>query len=260
MGHERIGALPKSQQWREVVGGLATLYERPHRIDSVATDTLGLVQNRFRALQNDSAVNSSFAFLIQLARSAKGGGLPNFVGSAKEQAAVKPIVIAQALREHVGEEIENAEYGVLAQDAAIDAIGKWFSLKDDAGQGSLFGEDQLENDPWLRLGRSEGFCEIARLYFASLSERYLNYFLEREVANALGTIEARQSVKDDLKHHVDQISKHAFETAQITQSFAAGWFARHAMNEMPSESEIKGFVAHAMGKMRGELNREASRN
>ena len=197
MGHERIGGLPKSQQWRDVVGGLSTLYEHPARVDSIASDTLGLVKNRFRALQNDSAVNSSFAFLIQIARTCGKGGLPQLVGSTRQQLEVKPITVAKALRDFVGNEISNAEYGVLAQDAAIDAVGKWYSLRDSPAQASLFSDGEISSDPWARLGKSEGFCELSRLYFASLSERYLNYFLEREVASALGSIQARQTVKED---------------------------------------------------------------
>ena len=61
-----------------------------------------------------------------------------------------------------------------------------------------------------------------------------------------------------LEDHVDVVSHHAFETARITQSFAAGWFNRYASQGMPTADEISGFLSHSVGKLREELRREAS--
>lgn len=259
MGHERVGVLPKSKQWRQVVHGLSSLATHPGRVDAVATDTLGLVRERFRALQNDASVHSAFAFLVRLAVASRGGGVPALVGSAKAQADIAPIVVAMALKRHVAPTVGNLEHGALSQEAAVDAVARWHAARKEGRQESLFGGD-LANDPWGGLGGGAGFCELSRQYFASLTERYLNYFLEREAASALGSIQARQAVRDELRAHVDAVSQHAFETALITQSFAAGWFNANAARGAPSDEEIGRFVAHAMGKMRGELNREAAKD
>lgn len=256
MGHERIGALPKSKQWRQVVQGLSTLATHPARIDSVAVDTLGLVKDRFRALQNEPAVQGAFAFLVRVAVASRKGELPALVGSAKRQSEVAPIVVAIALKRSVANLGGNQERASLSEDAAVDALVKWHSSHGTALQETLFG-GELAGDTWSILGNGAGFCELSRLYFASLSERYLSYYLEREVATALGTLQARQDVQRDLRKHVESVSKHAFETALITQSFAAGWFNANAAAGMPTDEQVNGFVAHAIGKMRGELNREA---
>lgn len=259
MGHERVGALPKSKQWRQVVHGLSSLASHPGRVDAVAVDTLGLVRDRFRALQNDASVQSSFAFLVRLAVAARNGGVPALVGSTKTQAEVAPIVVAMALKRHVALSIDNIEHGALSQEAAVDAVAKWHAARKEGGQDSLF-EGDLADDPWGTLGGGAGFCELSRQYFASLTERYLNYFLEREAASALGNIQTRQAVHDELRAHVDTVSQHAFETALITQSFAAGWFTANAVDGVPTDDQIGRFVAHAMGKMRGEFNREVSKD
>ena len=61
--------------------------------------------------------------------------------------------------------------------------------------------------------------------------------------------------KQELEKYVEGISLHAFETAKITQSFAAGWFNKHSKEGVPSEKEIEGFLSIALGKMRDELQR-----
>ena len=74
----------------------------------------------------------------------------------------------------------------------------------------------------------------------------------------MASTEDRERLARRLENHVDEVSHHAFETARITQSFAAGWFNNYAREGMPSEGEIEGFLSHQIGKLREELNREAS--
>ena len=98
---------------------------------------------------------------------------------------------------------------------------------------------------------------MARLFFANFTERYLNYFLEREASAVLPGLQERDDFFDLLEQHIDDISDHAFETARIAQSFAAGWYNNHAREEMPSNEEIERFLAVAFGKIREELMRES---
>ena len=62
---------------------------------------------------------------------------------------------------------------------------------------------------------------------------------------------------DLLEEHIDAVSDHAFETARIAQSFAAGWYNNHAREEMPSNAEIEQFLDRAFSKIREELMRES---
>jgi hypothetical protein len=233
---------------------------RPALVEAVASDTLNLVKGKFRALQTDPAVRAAFAFLVQVAVRARGSQLSQAVGTQTAQRDVKPLLVALALRRAVAPHVKNPELGIIAQDAAVDALRKWHVIQVSKPQEGLFDEPEYSPDPWVGLGDPRGFCELSRLYFASISERYLNFFLEREAASALGTIQARQTVHDELHAHLEDVSNHAFETARITQSFAAGWFARHASRGVPSDKLVSGFVAHALGKMRCELNREAPKH
>jgi len=99
---------------------------------------------------------------------------------------------------------------------------------------------------------------VARLFFAKFTERYLNYFLDREASAVLPNASERDRLASQLQQHVDGVSKYAFETSRITQSFAAGWFNLHARQRTPSKDELESFLSVAFGKMREELIREAS--
>jgi hypothetical protein len=162
--------------------------------------------------------------------------------------------IARALDSALPKHSGSSEYAALARAAATDAIANWYAQ--NATEPSLFGTADQNSKIWKKAGTAGGFCEIARLFFAKFTERYLNYFLEREASAVSSTVERRDLLQQHIREHVDAVSKHAFETARITQSFAAGWYNRHAREAVPSNEEITGFLAIAFGKLREDLRRE----
>lgn len=116
--------------------------------------------------------------------------------------------------------------------------------------------DFLES--WRDVGGGSGFCELSRLYFGKLTERYLNYFLDRASTATFATINERERFRRDISSSLDEVSKHAFETAKITQSFAAGWFTKNTRDGLPDSKQIEGFLSIAFGKLREELRREGN--
>ncbi len=86
----------------------------------------------------------------------------------------------------------------------------------------------------------------------------MRYFLEREASAQLSSLEVRERFTKSLHDHIEDVSRHAFETSKITQSFAAGWFNNHARESRPTDTEIRSFLAIAFGKLQEEIQREAA--
>lgn len=250
MGHERTGALPKTQPWQRVVRRIAAFDGNEGQTRQIANDTLDNVRDRFEAIQRDPNVQTAFRFLTEVGASASGTRST----SLRLPENPTPFAVAKALDKQLRPELGSAEYGALAKAAATDAIAHWYT--ENAAQPSLFGTAEQNSAIWRKAATAEGFCEIARLFFAKFTERYLNYFLEREASAVCRTIEQRELLEKQLRSHIDDVSRHAFETAKIAQSFAAGWYNRHAKTSTPSEDEISGFLAFAFGKLREDLRRE----
>jgi hypothetical protein len=260
MGHERVGVLPKSKRWRDIVGQIAESGYGRADVTDIARDTIKGVANRLAFVQRDPGVVSSFAFLVALAvasRSDDPRGVLAGVGILLP-GNTTPLALAKAVHRWVPTQDGSVEYRELAKAAVVDAIGDWA----DANRPSstpLFSLGDEAFDLWRPAGTPSGFCELSRLFFAHFTERYLSYFLEREASAALPSVEHRDDFKRQLRSHVDLVSQHAFETAKITQSFSAGWFAKSTANGMPSEESIGAFLAVAFRKMRAELSLESNR-
>lgn len=139
--------------------------------------------------------------------------------------------------------------------AAADAFSEWYRAN-KSDQTLLFQPTQEFFETWRKVANGGGFCELARVFFSKLTVRYLNYFLERAASEVLPSVERREAFKQDLARHLDDISRHAFETSKITQSFAAGWFNKNTKSDWPSDSAIQGFLHVAFGKLEDEIRRE----
>lgn len=257
MGHERVGALPRSVCWRRIVQTMADLPASPSfDVSSLAANTLRNVRSRIQRLHSDSGVQAAFGYLISLATA----HLPPITGVTSATpdlpANPSPARIALELREWVNQHAGSREYSELAVRAAADTIAEW--NRSQSKQQSLFGDASSAADIWASASTPSGFCELARSFFSHFTERHLRYFLEREASSVIPSVEDRDRFTHNLHEHVTKISRHAFETAKITQSFAAGWFTKHATTARPTDSEVAGFLAVAFGKLHEELLREAA--
>jgi hypothetical protein len=251
MGHERVGALPKTKRWQTVVRDIGSFNGDERESREIANTTLDNVRSRFEFIQRDPGVLAAFKSLTGLAVSGSGGaGAPDLGLSSNPTA----FAVARAINSAVETSNGSTEYAAIASAAATDAVASWYAQNSE--QSFLFGSAEQNSETWRKAGTAGGFCEIARLFFAKFTERYLNYFLEREASAVCKSIEQRDLLQSQLRSQVESVSRHAFETAKIAQSFAAGWYNRHASQTMPSDSEISGFLAIAFGKLREDLRRE----
>jgi hypothetical protein len=251
MGHERLGILPKTQKWRVIVSEVASVETGGVNVSAIADQTLAAIGSKYSDLGSDESVRAAFSFLVDIARSASS---PETAPAISDKTPLA-LVLELSKRIHMtGDSLEARE---LVIRAAADALSTWHR-DNSTGQSSLFG-DTAQQSGWNGLGNGAGFCEISRLYFSKLTERYLNYFLEREASAVISDLGARERFKSRLSEHVSDVSRHSFESAKITQSFAAGWFNKHAIAKTPSEAQVKKFLAYAFQKMREEFRREGDK-
>ena len=258
MGHERVGALPRTQRWQNVVGGIADAASVEGDVSGLANATLENVRSRLLTIHRDTGFVASFQFLLGLALSASPGiNRPSLGELAIDlEANPSPLKLSSVLCQYVADNRQSAEYAEIARKAAVDVISIW--TEKQTRQLSFTGENERASEVWRRASNGSGFCEVARLFFGKFVERYLNYFIGREASSHLANTDDRERLARRLGDHVDGVSHHAFETARITQSFAAGWFNLYARDGMPPAEEISRFLSHSVGKLREELLREES--
>ncbi len=181
MGHERLGILPKTQKWRVIVSEVASVETGDVHVSAIADQTLAAIGSKYSDLGSDESVRTAFSFLIEIARSAS---TPDTSIADKT-----PLSLVLELSKRIHTTGDSLEARELVIRAAADALSTWHR-DNSTGQSSLF-EDAATQSNWNGLGSGAGFCEISRLYFSKLTERYLNYFLEREASAVIPDLGAR---------------------------------------------------------------------
>lgn len=256
MGHERVGSLPRTKGWRQIVADLARLEGGEDvSISDIARRTLKHVRRRYADIHKDSGVQAAFGYLLALATDRYNRAEARVIVGVTLRENPSPLQLAARLNAWVAEHANSMEYAEIARRAGGDTIAQW--TRHRGRQHDLFENPTDTQRVWHAASDAQGFCEVARLFFAKFTKRYLRYFLEREASAELPSLEARDKFSEQLQAHVNTVSQHAFETSKITQSFAAGWFNNHARHGHPSDREIEGFLALSFGKLQEELQREA---
>ena len=257
MGHLRISTLPKSQRWLDIFRQIAEMGTSETEIADIAHKTIQNVRSRFREMIYDNGVTAAFKFLVNLAVASREEDPRAWLLQIGIELPINPtpFSIAKAVSEWMTPNIGSKEYSEIAHQATADAIAKWYH-ENQPTTASLFESLEDPFEVWRKVGDGAGFCELSRMFFAELTQRYLGYFLEREASAALKDINNRGEFSLRLREYVDVISLYAFETAKITQSFAAGWFNRYARDNIPNETNIEQFLSHALEKMCDELQQE----
>lgn len=256
MGHERIGFLPKTKRWNAIAQQLSLYEGKSISSTKIAQDTLSCIQTSYKKLPYDESVTKAIKFLVLLSISAKHEDQVQFLnqnGFAVNN-SVSLFSLLSSARCYITTEKGSLEVNKIVKDSILQAITT-YEREQQQGQISLFEGNGKE--VWKDVCSGSAFCELARSFFAALTDRHLKYYVERAAACEINDLYKLQKFKSDLSNLSETISHHAFETSKIMQSFAAGWFNKNVSDSLPPDSSVEGFLRISFGKMREEFRREA---
>jgi hypothetical protein len=257
MGHERVGYLPKTERWKGLIRKISHFSSGDVNISDIATETTRNVRSRFKVIKEDPSVVNALKYLLVLVKASKKETPIEFL---KSQGVCLPnefnvFDLTKSGQTFIERDIRSKEYSTLAIQSLVDTIGEW-SQKNQLQKSFIFDSNSDILTAWRIASNGKGFCELSRIFFSKFTTRYLKYFLEREASSRLQSLSDRESFTNKLELHIQDISKHAFETAKIAQSFSAGWYNLHAKDSMPSDQELKDFLSFSFKKINSELLRE----
>jgi len=256
VGHERIGFLPKRKKWQHIINQMFQYDSSDEEIiKKIAHQTLSNIRNTYKLLANDESVIKAIKYLAILLASTKNENQTDFLNkNGIEVHEISLFNLIRSAKSFLNIENVSLESNKITIDALLNTLVSYESSKKD-GQVLLFNDQSI--NIWSNINSGATFCELARGFFATFTDRYLRYYLEREAANSINNYQQINSFSNNLLELVNDISRHAFDTSKIMQSFAAGWFNNHAIDKIPSENEIKSFLDLSFSKMREEFRREA---
>ena len=260
MGTQRLGTLPDTAPWRQVVGLIADDAE----LSAIAGATTKAAVAGLQKARNDQGLHYTFFLLARFAVSARDD---NFTANLRAEGfrvsdAPEVFELVAAFTEIVDLGLQQrrsrTDLGEIAQLAGVQALTELLGQRST----DLFGTTAAEVQRAARqLSTPRGFGTLAHEFFARFSHRFLTYHLGRELPLHIG---GNGRFADPEQHNafVDQLAVHCREAAAIVRDFAADWYSKalSPQGKGITPQHTRGFVAHAITKLEGELTIRGTRD
>jgi len=252
MGHVRLGVLPKSKRWNQVVAEL----QLGAGADDVAASAADAAETALARASDDPAFLHAFWLLTQIPLAARGPSFADDLRGLGVEIADHPSLlevvsaVSGAIDRFAREQEERTDLGEMAQMAAVESLAALVG----PALPSLFEPEPNEVQRAIgRLAGGDRFSALARDFFSRLTQRSLDYFLSRELGNHVGTGE-RFSDDADRARFEQALDQHCREAARIVEAFAGGWYGKNVyQGNGLTQDEVRRFVPVAFKKIRAEL-------
>lgn len=255
MGHIRLGQLPRSRKWRDVVELVAVGADVPQ----VANATITAAESAFSFVNNDCGYNQAVWLMTQLGLAAgqekpleylrsQGINIPN--NTSLPGVAV---ALTEALDNHSAANGGHSDLGELAQRALVDAVLRRMEPK--LQQQSFFNMQLDDTQRAISEFRKPNeFGQLSREFYSRLTNECMNYFLSQTLATNLGEGQ-RFPTTNQMAQFEQALSTHCHEASAIVEQFSNEWFSKHRYEEQDqiSRDSVRGFASFALKKMKDEL-------
>ncbi len=252
MGHIRLGVLPRTKAWRDVVGLIVSGAD----VAEVANATIVAAGNAFSFVLNDKGFTEAAWLMTQLGIAAKKPDLLahlRTVGlSLPSDATLVDLTtaISEALDRRAYSSIERSDLGEVANRALIGAVNDIMTNK----VASLFYDPDTLKAGLATLGKEAEFGHLSRRFFARLTHESLNYFLSKTLDTHVGE-GMRFTTQNQVAQFVSALETHCREASLIVEDYSTDWFSKHRYkgNGDISRKTSDGFASYALKKITDEL-------
>jgi hypothetical protein len=264
MGHTRLGPIPKTRKWQEIVelvagagltGDVATAAVN---VGAIAVRTLDAAQKGLDKAVDDPGVLYTFYLLTQVALASRTSDWQRALADHGIRLSNDSTVfdftaeVQDAIDRYVSRNSSGAtDLGEIAQQSAGEAITSLAGTR----TLSLFGGSSVDVQNAIRsLSTRRGFGELGQRFFGRFIARFLNFYLSRVTAAALGS--PRLSDLGDVAQFNDALRSHCDQSARIVRDFCGDWYSKTEYQKGIDLENTSGFLAVALKKLRAELEQQ----
>ena len=255
MGHIRIGRLPKIRKWKQVI---SLLNSKESSSSDIAATTTRAAEGFFSGFKTDPSLGFSYWLLTQITYRAQSD---NYIKElrkigldiSKVNSAFDFLsLIADFTRTQI--EIRKATFPIseFTQLSLREVITETIGEHSQSLFGNTFEDIQFA---CRRFSSPRQFSKLARLYFAKVFKRSLQFFISKESPCKVGG-ERKFGDISSLSNFDIALDTYCYQSAKIVEEFAAGWYSKRNWQGEISEQDAQGFVAVALDKLRAEIVRE----
>jgi len=253
MGHIRYGRLPKTTHFQKVMDMLCN---DQASISEISLQTLKAAEKAFDICGDDPSLYYSYWLLTQITWNAKSkegfDGFLNRIGisSKNTNSAIKLISLLSeiALKESKKLGVTTV-FGDMAQMAMREVLAERLLYKTQ----NLFGSTTEDIRLSLKeLSTKKQFAYVSKRFFGNILSRLLKYYINKDASNHIGPTQRFENI-DSIQTFETAIDSFSFQSAQIVEEFAGGWYSKRNFQGEISLVDTKKFVNVALAKLHKDL-------
>lgn len=262
MGHTRLGRIPKSQKWIDVVQALSDTEGQTSGDAALATEsveelagrTLKAAQEYLKSAINDLGLRYTFFLLTRVVIASRREDFLDALGELGIQISREDSLLgfSTEFQGSIDDYLRRNRYSSDVSEIAQQAAGEALSYLVGPRSATLFGASAAELQTALKsLSTKKGFSELGKKFFGTFMARFINFYLSRVTASELGS---------EAVPHIEEISRfnralqvHCEQSAQIIRDFTGEWYSKTEYVEGINLANTSGFLAVALKKLQAEL-------
>lgn len=262
MGHVRLGKLPASQKWKDIVAYLAA---GDVDVGHLANAIYKATEKALKRAATDAAFVEVCWLLIKIPQAAKSA---DFAAALKEIGIEGPpapslldVVIGfDAAIEKVirRADVHITDLGEMSRQAGIAAL---YEVTQERLPSLWQAGSDDERTTLATLASPDKFGELAQRFFTKLTERNILYYLDREWPKHIGMDKLAHSL-GDMSLLERSVRRHCEETTLIMRGFSKDWLAKnvYVKDRQITRLQTRNFASFALTKISAELAERASPN
>lgn len=256
MGHIRLGNLPRTRKWQQVVA----LIEGGAGTAQIANATITAAEKGLKLAAEDKGLVETIWLLTQLPLAARSDNFAQALQSTGLDVSDSPSLmeVIGAFSDAIDKKLANnggrTDLGEMAQMAASETMAEIIGSRTQ----SLFGTtpDDVKN-AFFKLATNKQFSTFARDFFSRLTNKCLDYFVSRAVAHHVGEGRRFRTLAQQGEF-TKALGTHSREASRIVEDFSGGWFSKTNWEKKGiSRQDAAGFAHVAMKKIVAELKEGA---
>ena len=261
MGHTRLGSIPKSKKWNEVVdifvSELENIQFKEDKLNKISTSTIRAAQNGLDEVMNDEGLQYSFYLLSQLILKSKSinwySDLSQLGLNINEKSSALDLQIE--LHSAIDDYCEANNIHSDIREIAQKSVGITLSDLVLENSESIFGDNAVDVKVAMKkYSTVKGFSEVGQKFFGSFLTQYLNFYLSRISASVLG--HGVISNVNDISSFNKSFENHCYQSAKIIKQFTGEWISKTEYEQGINQENISRFIAVSIKKIQSELGKQ----
>jgi hypothetical protein len=250
MGHTRLGTIPKTRKWIDVIKTIAT----SDNVGVIATKTLQAAQVYLETAIHDLGLRYTFYLLTQIALASRDNDwnakLARIGITLSKDASLLEFTaeFQSAIDEYLSLNCYSSDISEIAQQAAGEALTYLTAPK----SVTLFGAGSDELRASVReFSNKKGFSQLGQKFFGTFIARFINFYLSRITAAQLGNPNLPHI--GELTRFNEALQLHCEQSAKIVHDFCGEWYSKTEYLKGIDQENSSKFLAVALKKLHAEL-------